>query len=377
MPRRSRRRRATTGSLGSFLVLLTLLAAVYACNQLKLVDLSAFGLPGGAPAATPVPAGPVTGQWYRLYFTSPAQTASATSGGIPDEVAASIDAATQSVDVAVYEFDLPRLAQALIRAQQRGLAVRLVTDTDTLGEETIQSLKAAGVPVVDDGRQAIMHDKFVVLDRAQVWTGSMNFTRNDAYRNNNSFMLIQSPRLAANYTREFEEMFASRQFGPNSPANTPYPVIDLQGTRLETLFSPDDGVARRLLQVLEGAQRSIDFMAFAFTRQDFAEALLARSDAGVRVRGVFETRQIAAGADQAWVLLTQGGLASNVRQDGNPYMLHSKVFIVDEAIVVMGSYNFSRNAEERNDENVLIIHNPEIAAAYLQEWQRVWDVAGP
>jgi phosphatidylserine/phosphatidylglycerophosphate/cardiolipin synthase-like enzyme len=51
------------------------------------------------------------------------------------------------------------------------------------------------------------------------------------------------------------------------------------------------------------------------------------------------------------------------------------VFIVDEQIVVMGSYNFSGNAEDSNDENVLIIHNPEIAAAYFAEWQKVWEKA--
>ena len=88
------------------------------------------------------------------------------------------------------------------------------------------------------------------------------------------------------------------------------------------------------------------------------------------------TRQIAAGGDQAWLLLTQGGLQSQVRQDGNPYNLHSKVFIIDRAVVVMGSYNFSKNAEDSNDENVLILHNPDIAEAYYAEWERVWADAG-
>jgi phosphatidylserine/phosphatidylglycerophosphate/cardiolipin synthase-like enzyme len=117
-------------------------------------------------------------------------------------------------------------------------------------------------------------------------------------------------------------------------------------------------------------------MAFAFTRVDFADALLERAAAGVDVRGVFETRQIAAGGDQAWIRLTEGGLAEQVRQDGNPYNLHSKVIVVDESIAILGSYNFSRNAEESNDENVLIIFNADIARALVAEWQRVWAQAG-
>jgi phosphatidylserine/phosphatidylglycerophosphate/cardiolipin synthase-like enzyme len=334
----------------------------------------------GVTAAPPtsVPATGAAGNWYEVDFTTPDDTArlDSPSGGVPDRVIATMDAARQSLDVVVYEFNWMPLAEAMIRAEERGVTVRLVTDTETMGEETVQALRAAGIPVVDDQREAIMHDKFVVMDGAAVWTGSMNFSRNDAYRNNNNFLLIRSAALAQNYTREFEEMFTGHEFGGASPADTPNPVVTVEGTRIENYFAPEDEVAGKILPVLQGARQSIFFMAYSFTRQDFAEALLARAADGVNVRGVFETRQIAAGGNQAWELLTVGGLAANVRQDGNPYNLHHKVFIVDEAVVVTGSFNFSRNADERNDENVVIVHNPAIAAAYLAEWQKVWDQAG-
>jgi phosphatidylserine/phosphatidylglycerophosphate/cardiolipin synthase-like enzyme len=336
--------------------------------------------PPNPPTVTgpPAIATPAAGSWYELYFTTPEQTANVRNptGGIPDAIIASLAEARQSLDVAVYEFNWQPLADALLAAHARGLTVRLVTDTDSMSQDTIRQLKAAGVPVVEDARDAIMHDKFVILDGAAVWTGSMNFTHSDAYRNNNNVLYLRSTRLAQNYTREFEEMFKGYDFGAASAANTPNPVITLDGTRLENYFAPEDEVAGQILPVLRAAERSIFFMAFAFTRQDFADALLERAADGVNVRGVFETRQIAAGANQAWDLLTIGGLAANVRQDGNPYNLHHKVFIVDEAIVITGSYNFSRNADERNDENVLIIHSPAIAAAYLAEWEKVWDLAG-
>jgi phosphatidylserine/phosphatidylglycerophosphate/cardiolipin synthase-like enzyme len=339
-------------------------------------------LPAGLATFTPAPPTPVGeasgGDWYRLYFTTPEQTAALEqpTGGIPDRIAESIQAARQSVDVAVFEFNLMPLAEALLRAQARGVRVRLVTDADTMSEAPVQALAAAGVPVVADARDEFMHHKFVVLDGSSVWTGSMNFTRNDAYRNDNVVIHITSVRLAENYAHEFEEMFSARTFGPRSPADTPHPLVTLDGTRVASYFSPDDGVAAHVRDVLAGAQRSIYFMAFAFTRLDLADALLERAAAGVDVRGVFETRQIAAGADQAWQRLTQGGLAEQVRQDGNPYNLHSKVFIVDESIAILGSYNFSRNAEENNDENILILFHADIARALVAEWQRVWSQAG-
>ena len=58
-----------------------------------------------------------------------------------------------------------------------------------------------------------------------------------------------------------------------------------------------------------------------------------------------------------------------MRQDGNPDILHHKVFIIDNEIVVMGSFNFSASARDSNTENLLIIHNAEIANAYTNEWK--------
>jgi phosphatidylserine/phosphatidylglycerophosphate/cardiolipin synthase-like enzyme len=55
--------------------------------------------------------------------------------------------------------------------------------------------------------------------------------------------------------------------------------------------------------------------------------------------------------------------------------MHHKVIIIDDQIVVTGSYNFSQSAKTRNDENTLIIHSPEIAEIYKQEFERVWSLA--
>ena len=65
----------------------------------------------------------------------------------------------------------------------------------------------------------------------------------------------------------------------------------------------------------------------------------------------------------------QAGL--NVLIDGIEGLMHHKVFVVDRKIVVLGSYNFSQSAEERNDENLLIIHSPEIAEQFILEFERV------
>src|SRR5947209_11512489 len=171
-------------------------------------------LPTPAAAAAVATAGPASqpATWYSLYFTTPAVTANLTNptGGIPQQIAVAFDSAQHTIDLAMYQFDLLPLAEALLRAKQRGVIVRVVTDSDSFDMDGIRLLRQAGVPVVPDQRQPIMHDKFAVIDSAVVWTGSMNFTYSDSYRNDNNVNAIRSAELAQNYTDELEKMFADQ-----------------------------------------------------------------------------------------------------------------------------------------------------------------------
>lgn len=327
--------------------------------------------PGTAPAvATP------SNEWYDLYFTTPEITAGQDPPIVSGPVQALIEGlgrAQRTLDVAVYELDVDAVADALIAAHKRGVQVRIVTDTDYLGETALLRVMAAGIPVIGDAREPFMHHKFTVVDGSEVWTGSMNYTLNDAYRNNNVLIHIRSVRLAENYAAEFEQLFTRQAF--EQAGRPPNPTLTLSGTLIENAFSPDGGAADRILDVLKTARSSVHVMAFSFTRTDFADALLERAQAGVTVQAVFERRQVSAGGDAVFNLFTAAGIPA--RLDGNRYNLHTKAMVVDDEIVVFGSFNFSRNADEQNNENVLIVHSPELAAAFEAEFQKVWAQAEP
>ena len=217
-----------------------------------------------------------------------------------------------------------------------------------------------------------MHNKFLVVDKQLVWTGSWNFTENGMFRHNNNAILIRSEKLAETYTDEFEEMFSGKKFGPTSPQNTSHQQVKLGETLIETCFAPEDGCAMQLIDLLGQAQRSIRFMAFSFAHDGIGEAVRERAHAGVAVQGVFET----SGSDTEY---SEFGMMKrqklDVLQDGNPYNLHHKVFIIDEKIVVLGSFNFSENADNSNDENLLVLHNADISKEFLAEFERVYREA--
>jgi len=339
---------------------LMLLLLLYAAALVFRIDLPAQS----APEPTARMAG-----WYAAYFTNPQFGAEANHSGGPDEVlAAAIDAADQSVDLAVYELDLWSVRDALVRAQSRGVTVRVVTESDNLGQAEIQSLAAAGIQLRGDERDPLMHNKFVVIDGAEVWTGSMNLTAGSAYRSNNNLLWVRSTWLAEQYRREFEEMYLLDRFGALSLPTLSIPASLVEGVQVEVRFSPDDRVAERIVELIRGAQHNIQIMAYNLTLDEISEAILDRALSGVVVQGVFDEGQAKnQGSDVA--RLAQAGL--DIWLDGSPGLMHHKVIIVDGELLITGSYNFSRSAEERNDENVLFIFSPELADQYRLEFERV------
>jgi phosphatidylserine/phosphatidylglycerophosphate/cardiolipin synthase-like enzyme len=321
----------------------------------------------GQPTEEPVLTSEGGGGYYHIYFTEPVPEGGALTGGIDGHLVALIGSAKSSVDIAFFEFNLPSVAQALIAAHQRGVQVRVVYDDEhTDPEPPFTDLLDAGIPATPDRRGDYMHDKFAVIDGTTVWTGSWNMTVNGTYYNNNNVIVIISPRLAQNYTAEFEEMFGGA-FGPTSPANTPNPQITIDGTVIENYFAPEDDVMPKVVEEVLGATDSIHFMAFSFTHSDLSAAMLDRAAAGVEVAGIFEERGANASYGQCPVLLAAGQF---VRLDGNPRTFHHKVIIIDGKTVILGSFNFSNSANEDNDENLLIIHDPNVAAAYEAEFNR-------
>ncbi len=318
----------------------------------------------------------VRGPWYELYFTDPTNpNASQETGGPDTPLVEAIDAARLSVEMAAYSLSLSSVRNALLRAYERGVAVRVVMESDARDDPAPQQLIQAGIPVLGDRRESLMHNKFVIIDRSEVWFGSMNFTYAGAYRDNNNLLRVRSTRLAKDYLTEFDEMFIGDHFGTDTVAATPYPRLTIDGTRLEVYFSPDDGVSRRLVELLSGARESIYFMAYSFTSDELGEAIRERASAGVTVAGVMDADQARSNIGTEYDPFRQVGL--DVRLDGNKGLMHHKVLIIDEQIVVTGSYNFSRSAEKRNDENVLIIFDPQIAKKFLEEFRRVYAQAQP
>lgn len=384
------KRSSRSTSLGALIGLVALVALGYLTSQ-GYIKVPAVG--GTAAPTQPATSGPQPEgmpDWLHVYFTNPNVNDPNT---VDQQVVPVIAAATKTIDITSFDFNLQSVLNAVVDASKRGVKVRMVLDekngnqdistSDTAsgddgsqgsssgssgGSNAVTILKAAGIPVIDGGRSnGLMHNKIIIIDGKTLFMGSWNMSYNDTYRNNNNLLEITDPTIIANYQAKFEELFGGKHFGTKATVGAQTPSLTAGGVPVENYFSPVDGVMAKLVSYVQGAQKSVHFMIFTYTHDDLANAMIDRSKAGVEVQGVIENR----GASQgAFVPIFCAGLP--VRLDGNKYTMHHKVIIIDGQFVITGSFNFTKSADESNDDNVLVIHSPTVAALYEQEYQKVY-----
>ncbi len=386
-------RKKTTSSLTIiFLAVIVLLGIIYTATGTDLLGIftvsptalsptTTFTLEAPTSTTGPIQPGITPSvqipSWSEIYFTDPLTIKDPANyaGSIEEFLIEKINAAQTSIHIASFEFDLMPVAEALVAAHNRGVDVRWVTDDENgleadgdPGGGQFAMLTAAGIEVKADNRTALMHDKFWIFDGAIVWTGSTNITVNGIFKQDNNAIVVHSPEVAAMYEREFQEMWDGK-FGPRSPSTVDLQSTTLDGTPILVLFSSEDEVVAHIITYVQNAQTSIRFLAFSFTDFPLADAMRQRAAAGVSVSGVFETVGSDGQGAEFGTLFCAG---IPVRQDGNPQFMHNKLIIIDNRIVITGSLNFSSSADDANDENVIIVDNPDIAALYLQDFERIY-----
>jgi len=268
-----------------------------------------------------------------------------------------INNAKSSVHCAFYDLDLKDLINAISK-KSHSADVKVIIDNNNYEEQ----IKGPGIKIAYS--KQYMHNKFCIIDNNKVLTGSTNPTDNGINFNNNNLLIINSKYISENYEDEFNELWDGVYASGN---NVKYKKIVSDNLIIENYFCPEDNCKEKVINLLNKAKKSIYFMTFSFTDEDIADAILFKN---VDIKGIFETR--GSGTDYSqFNRMKDFGL--NVKKDKNKKTMHHKVFIIDKEIVITGSYNPTGSGNYRNDENILIIHNKEIANKFLEEFNLLWN----
>ncbi len=254
--------------------------------------------------------------------------------------------AQEEISCAFFDVDLDSVLDLFDAKHSAGVDVRLVVDNEN-------KFGARDYLIYDDSKQ-YMHHKFCVVDDFLVVTGSMNPTHRGARVNQNNLVVFSSRHLAFSFLQEFNELW-SGEFG--SGKQTYFPSTRLGGVLVTSYFCPEDGCEDLLVGLLEEATR-VHFMTFSFTSDPIGGVLLGKD-----VSGLFD-RQLGLGSEFDRL----SSVSSTYSGDGK---LHHKVFIIDERVVVLGSYNPTHRGGYVNDEVMLVVDDVAFAQAFIEEFYRL------
>ncbi|MFH1408967.1 MAG: phospholipase D family protein [Nanoarchaeota archaeon] len=138
-------------------------------------------------------------------------------------------------------------------------------------------------------------------------------------------------------------------------------------TSIQVYFSPDGGCTDAINKALGQARQEILVQAYSFTSTPIAKALLDAHKRGVTVQVILDKSQKTQKYSSATFLKN-----SRIRTfiDDKHAIAHNKIMIIDREIVITGSFNFTKAAEEKNAENVLIIRDKDLAKVYIENWEK-------
>jgi phosphatidylserine/phosphatidylglycerophosphate/cardiolipin synthase-like enzyme len=309
------------------------------------------------------------------------------AGEVADELIGYLEAAQQSLDVAIYDFqasvgETSRVAAALEAVARRGVVVRVAINEDRpdhpaqprpprCDAEEVLGLEVPTRGV--HGQRSLMHHKYAVRDRSSVWTGSLNWTDDAFALEENIVLRLDSPEIAASFAQDFEQLWSR---GTVEGTGLAGPRAHVDGAMVRSLFSPKgpsqgDLVVERLI----GARRRIRILSPVVTAGAIVGTLAEFAGrASFDLTGAYDRTQMdqvqAQWADipenrwkiEAWRVVASrlSGKRSVPYHRGSVHdYMHAKAVVVDDTVLT-GSYNLSRHGED-NAENLVVIESSEVA----------------
>jgi len=291
-----------------------------------------------------------------------------------------INSSKSSIDMAIYGWAaIPKLDRAINEAEKRGVSVRIVYDitpgkeyypetTDFIQKHT--NTRSDEISGDSKLTSMLMHNKFIIVDNRTVWTGSMNFsTTGLSGFNANNVIIVNSPELAKIYTKEFEQMYSGK-FHTLKEKNPDWQTVTSGSAKIKVYFSPQDKVIQnQVIPLINNAQNYIYIPAFVITHYELSKALIDAKNRNIDIKIITDATSSGMSHNKISELRKAG---ISLKSEIFAGKMHSKSIIIDDKFVITGSMNFSNSGENKNDENCLIIENPELAKFYRGYFEYIW-----
>ena len=281
-----------------------------------------------------------------------------------------IDGAQESIDIANYTFSVKAIEEAILRAKTRGVTIRVAMDKGQEMADTVASrLLAAGVDVrfvAGGGNPAgLQHAKFMMVDKLQLITGSNNWSSTGTSINEESAIAVLSVEddpLIHGFACHFTAIWDRKPADAGACSNT------------EVAFAPSSKPIALIKEEITRAQKSIDVLMHHFVFDDLVTELAKAAERGVRVRVIVNAADRAEPTGARWDrLFAAGGQLRFKQTNADAFQLmHHKLMVVDDKVVVNGSGNWSGSAFFKNFENTVRYRDTRISRPYTALFDRLW-----
>lgn len=306
----------------------------------------------------------------KAYFSYPGRfTDSVKKREVIEGILNIINSAEYSLQIYAYSFNNPEMISALKEAKKRGVKIEIVGDKD----QTYNLLKENGFTIKDWKQSGLHHIKVILADNKTLFTGTGNFSRQGLTNDWNGYIQFDVDKSNRSNTLDFLN------------ENYKRPILDTNG--ISFISSPENGYLSQniLLEKVESAKVSIDYLIFDHFDGVLSHALRKASERGVKVSGVYDSP-----VDDEGEYLADNfyGISSEIYKDGNEDiietgsfpeggLLHHKSMIIDSKILLSGSYNYSTNAKDSNREILFYTENRNLVGDFQREFFRVKEKSYP
>jgi phosphatidylserine/phosphatidylglycerophosphate/cardiolipin synthase-like enzyme len=221
----------------------------------------------------------------------------------------------------------------------------------------------SAINVHSDFNPKIFHQKFIVRDGSAVLTGSTNFTDTGVSRNLNHIVIVRDRKVANTYSKEFREI-QQGHFGKLNEGHDEAPRdVVVSNLPVRIAFAPDHNPEMEIMKQMLKARKRIDFAIFTFAKSSgIDDTMIQLTQAKLKVRGAIDGGM----ANQKWAatrpVKNAGAELYRIPKGGNVGKLHHKLMVIDEQVVIAGSFNYTGPANKLNDENIIIIGDLENGA---------------
>ncbi|MCK4596606.1 lamin tail domain-containing protein [bacterium] len=334
---------------------------------------------------------------FQVYFTDPQQYCG-NPNALDNKFMDFIRSAQDSVNAAFFELRWMNYScfpnpTGTFCAISESVQVQIISDNQFFSTNPdYDSLSHYGVNTAHDAmgicpqdKDYSMHNKFCIVDGQKVWTGSTNNTYSGCWWNNNASMVIDCADLAQAYEEEFHEMWGTMRpnhqdarFHTCKYGNTPSAdTANCNGIEVEHYFSPPSCTEDRIVAAMDNARENIYFCVYVITSDDIGDALIDAHSRGIWVECVVDSFCLQCTGSEYNRLVANGVPVCYVAHDWG-YM-HHKFMVVDhnttqDPKVLLGSNNWSYSADNWNDENMIVVHDQNVAAVYYNEFRKMRNI---